>query len=344
MCKNDNLDFTKNTEKYPFVSAIIVVRNEEEYIKKSLTSLMEQDYPKDRCELILVDGLSTDKTMENINYLIKETDISKKPQDIKVLINNKKLLASGWNMAIKEAKGKYVIRIDAHAYAKENFISKSVETILSIKDAVCVGGKLTTESLTLQGETISKILSSPFGIGNSKFRYSSVAQYADTVAFGLYKKNIFEEVGYFDETLQRNQDNNMHSRIRKSGGKFYFNPEIECIYYSRDSYRKMCKQGFLNGKWNIIVLKEDVKSLSIRHLVPLFFVLGNIIGLIGAYFSLFFLWTYVSILILYFLLAIIASVLKTKKIIEIVKMVVLFFALHISYGIGSLLSIFISKN
>lgn len=323
----------------PFVTGIIVVRNEEDYIKKSLTSLLKQDYPKDKYELIIVDGDSTDNTLENINEIIKNINKNDRPYDIRIFKNSKKLLASGWNLAIRQAKGDYVVRIDAHSYARENFIKKSVETMMNISDATCVGGRLITESLTRQGETIAKVLSSPFGIGNSKFRYSMHAQYTDTVAFGLYRKEIFNIVGFFDETLQRNQDNNMHSRIRKIGGKFYFNPEIECIYYSRDSYRKMCKQGFMNGKWNIIVLKDDIKSLSMRHLIPLFFLIGNILGIIGSFVNPVLMYTYALILCLYFILAIIAALLKTKNIFEIVKIVLLFFALHISYGTGSLLSL-----
>lgn len=318
------------------VSAIIVVRNEEEYIQKSLSSLLNQDYPKENYELLLVDGMSTDRTREIIEETIKE---KKETLQIRIFENPKKNLASGWNMAIKEAVGEYVIRIDAHAEARPDFIRKSVETMQKVGDAVCVGGRLTTQSIDEKGETISKVLSSPFGIGNSKFRYSNTAQYVDTVAFGLYKKEIFTQVGYFDESLQRNQDNNMHARIRQAGGKFYFNPEIECTYYSRNKVKKMMKQGFLNGKWNMVVLKQNKSSLSLRHVIPLMFVLSLILlGLLGIIHPIFW-YGLVLELVMYFVCAVIAGICKTRNPLEVLKMMGLFFLLHISYGSGSLTSI-----
>lgn len=211
-------------------------------------------------------------------------------------------------------------------------------------DVACVGGRLISRSLEKEDKTISKVLSSPFGIGNSKFRYSDKAQYVDTVAFGLYKKEVFEKIGYFDETLERNQDNNMHNRIRKAGYKFYFNPEIESEYYVRNSLKKMLKQGFSNGKWNIIVLKQDRKSLSIRHLVPLLFVLSIIVLIILSFISKIFLYVLVFELLLYILLGLFFAIKKTRNLLEIFKMLLYFFLLHISYGLGSLISIFLRRG
>ena len=188
------------------------------------------------------------------------------------------------------------------------------------------------------------MLSSPFGIGNSKFRYADKPQYVDTVAFGLYKKEIFEKVGYFDETLERNQDNNIHNRIRKAGFKFYFNPEIKSEYYVRNNLKKMLKQGFKNGKWNIVVFKQDKNSLSLRHLIPFIFVL-SIIGLaILSFINKIFLYLLELELALYLVIGIIFAIKKTKNPFEILKMLLYFFLLHTSYGIGSLLSIFSKKK
>lgn len=325
------------------VTAMVVVRNEEEYIKISLKSLLEQDFPSDRYEVIVVDGLSTDNTRKNIEKTIDEC---KRDVKVTILNNEKKLLAPGWNIGIKNAKGKYVIRIDAHAKASKNFIQKSLDIIESLPDDVaCVGGRLNSVSLKNDDKTISKVLSSPFGIGNSKFRYADKAQYVDTVAFGLYKKEVFDKVGYFDETLGRNQDNNMHNRIRKAGYKFYFDPDIKSEYYVRNSLKKMLKQGFLNGKWNIVVFRQDRRSLSLRHLVPLLFVLSIIGLIILSFVNKIFLYLLIAEMILYVLFGLFFAIKKTKNIIEIFKMLLYFFLLHISYGTGSLISIFtIKKN
>lgn len=324
------------------VTAIIVVRNEEKYIKISLKSLLEQNFPSNKYEIILVDGNSEDNTIKNIEETIKK--YNKQNVKITILKNEKKLLAPGWNIGIQNAKGKYVTRIDAHASASKDFIKTSLETIEKLpENVVCVGGRLISVSLEKEDKTISKVLSSPFGVGNSKFRYSEKEQYVDTVAFGLYKKEIFNKVGYFDETLERNQDNNMHNRIRKAGYKFYYNPEIKSEYYVRNNLKKMLKQGFLNGKWNIIVFRQDKESLSIRHLVPLAFVLSIILLVILSIINKVFLYILVAELITYFTLGIFFAIQKTKNIIEILKMLLYFLLLHISYGVGSLLSIFNRK-
>ncbi len=324
------------------ITAMVVVRNEENYIKISLKSLLEQDFPSNKYEVIVVDGMSTDNTMQSIKQVLEEYQGNTK---VTILQNEKKLLASGWNMGIKNAKGTYVIRIDAHAKASKNFIQKSLETIEKLPaDVACVGGRLLSVSLEKEDKTISKVLSSPFGIGNSKFRYADKPQYVDTVAFGLYKKEIFEKVGYFDETLERNQDNNIHNRIRKAGFKFYFNPEIKSEYYVRNNLKKMLKQGFKNGKWNIVVFKQDKNSLSLRHLIPFIFVL-SIIGLaILSFINKIFLYLLELELALYLVIGIIFAIKKTKNPFEILKMLLYFFLLHTSYGIGSLLSIFSKKK
>ena len=324
------------------VTAIIVVRNEEKYIKISLKSLLEQNFPRNKYEIILVDGNSDDNTIKNIEETIKK--YNKQNVKITILKNEKKLLAPGWNIGIQNAKGKYVTRIDAHASASKDFIKTSLETIEKLpEDIACVGGRLISVSLEKEDKTISKVLSSPFGVGNSKFRYSEKEQYVDTVAFGLYKKEIFNKVGYFDETLERNQDNNMHNRIRKAGYKFYYNPEIKSEYYVRNNLKKMLKQGFLNGKWNIIVFRQDKESLSVRHLLPLAFVLSIILLVILSIINKIFLYILVAELITYFTLGIFFALKKTKNIIEILKMLLYFLLLHISYGVGSLLSIFNRK-
>lgn len=326
-------------KKLPFVTAMIVVRNEEKYIKECLYSLLQQSYPKDRYEVIVIDGCSNDMTVKIAHKIAADY---KNGPIVRFLENEKKNLASGWNLGIKNAKGDLVVRIDAHGYADKDFIRKNVETIINIPDATCVGGSMETKSISKRGKLIADILSSPFGIGNSKFRYSKKAEYVDTVAFGMYRKEIFDQVGFFDETLQRNQDNDMHRRIRKAGGKFYLNPEIKSVYYARDTLKGMMKQGFKNGYWNIVTFMKDKESISIRHIIPLAFVLG-IIGclILGTFFRGFILLLAI-VLCVYFALGIFFALKKSHKFIYIIMMPCMFFCLHICYGSGSLLSIICS--
>lgn len=333
-------------EKYPFVTAMIVARNEEKYIEKCFKSLLQQSYPADKYEVLIIDGLSDDNTIAiaketEKKYAYESTNGSDKEIKLQVRYfdNPQKLLASGWNMGIREAQGDYVVRIDAHGYADQKFILKSVETIQEVNDAVCVGGSMKTEALTPRGKLVAAVLSSPFGVGNSKFRYSQRAQYVDTVAFGLYKKEIFHQVGYFDENLARNQDNDMHRRIRESGGKFYLNPEIKSIYHPRETIKSMMKQGFNNGKWNIVTFRKDPKSLSIRHLVPLFFVLGILVCTVLGFINYLFWWLLGGVMSIYLLLSILFSIKYSDKKRDVLFMPFLYLLLHLAYGIGSLKSI-----
>lgn len=326
---------TTNSGTLPFLSALLVTYNESQYIKKSLESLLDQNYPCNSYEIIIIDGGSTDDTVAQAKELIAEQLDGEDKVKVMFIENPKKILAAGWNLGIRNAKGEYVVRIDAHAIVQPNFLQLSVKTMMSV-NAVCVGGKLITEANSETGEVIRDILSSPFGVGYSPFRTSNKAGYADTAVYGLYKRKIFEEVGYFDETLVRNQDIEMHSRIKRAGGKFYFNPAIVSTYYSRDTVNKMLKQAYGNGFWNLIIMKKNKAKLSIRHMIPFCFVLFLIITtLLGiAWWPI---WVFeVAVLTLYFALAVVESVRKTKKIGRIIKMPFLFFALHIAYGSGSI--------
>ena len=330
-------DFNLSQNKLPFVSALIVMRNERNYIEPSLMSLVNQTYPKDRYEIIIIDGESTDGTLDIVNRIIQE--YSNESFQIKVIDNPKRILASGWNLGIKAAKGEFVTRIDAHAEAAVDFIEKSVDTILKV-NAICVGGKL--DSLPLEGDNllVSKVLSSPFGVGNSSFRVSDTAGYADTAVYGLYRKSVFEEVDYLDELMVRNQDIDLHSRIRKAGYKFYFNPDIKSVYHTRSSVKKMIRQAYGNGKWNMVLLKKGSGALSLRHLVPLVFVLFLIVTIIG---GIWWHWLWVltlGVICLHLALGVLFSLKKTKMLGEILIMPWLFMALHLSYGAGYFSAIF----
>lgn len=324
-------------EHLPFVSALLVTRNEKDYIRMSLMSLINQTYPKSFYEIIIIDGESNDGTLDEVKSIQEEycsDDFS-----ISIIQNPKRILAAGWNLGIKAAKGEYVVRIDAHSVATEDFIAKSVETMMRV-DAVCVGGKLISKSLNGDDDIVSKVLSSPFGVGNSSFRVSEQEGYADTAVYGLYKRSIFDEAGYFDEELVRNQDIEMHSRIKKAGGRFYFNPAIKCTYFTRNSVQKMLKQAYGNGQWNMVLLKRRSDALSTRHLVPFVFVLTVIGAIILGLIHPIFLTIGLAVVTMHLLLGVYFAAMKTKMIKQILVMPFLFLSLHFSYGLGYLRGLF----
>ena len=122
-------------EQLLFVSIIIPCRNEEKYIGKCLQSIIEQNYPKDNLEVLVVDGMSEDRTREIVeNY-------SQKYSFIKLFDNPKKFTPFGLNIGIKEAKGEIIMRMDAHAGYEKDYISKCVR-YLENYDADNVGGAM----------------------------------------------------------------------------------------------------------------------------------------------------------------------------------------------------------
>ena len=336
----------EQSQTKPFVTAMIVARNEELYIKRAVASFLNQHYPKESLEILIIDGNSEDRTVEIAKETIDAYERVHGKVQVRYFENPKRLLAAGWNIGIKAARGEYVVRIDAHAQADPNLIGKCVQILQEKPDVACAGGRIETESLTEKGRLIADVLSSPFGVGNARFRYASQSGYVDTVAYGVYRKSVFEKAGYFNEEFMRNQDNDMHGRIKTCGGKFYLDTSIKSIYHARESVKGMMKQALGNGKWGIVGCRksESKEGISLRHMIPLFFVSGNMLLIVAGIFYRVFRWMFLAMYLLYFGAAVYFALKKTKKIEEIVKMCGCYWLLHVSYGTGSLLEVFKFKG
>ena len=313
-----------------FISVIIPVYNEEKFIVNCIESLLLQDYPKECMEWIFVDGRSVDKTRELIgSYILKYPDM------IKLLDNQKQIVPCAMNIGINEAKGKYIIRLDAHADYSKDYISKCVYT-LQTTNADNVGGIAETKSSSFVGSVIAKMLSSRFGVGNSDFRTNGKSGYVDTVPFGAFPREVFEKWGGYDERLVRNQDNEMNYRIRKNHGRIYLSSDIRLSYYCRDSIQGIADMAKKNGIWNVITMKMCPGSMGIRHFVPFCFLLSLIImPILGLRFSIFG-WLFGIEVLLYILLDLFFSIKQGDNLKEFLLLIVLFPIFHITYGYGSL--------
>ena len=325
-------------EKLPRISVIIPVLNEEKYIASCLDSVLESDYPNDKMEIFVVDGGSEDRTIE----IIKE--YQKKFSFLKLLHNPKKIVPVAMNIAIKEAKGEYIIRLDAHASYPKDYFSKLLSYHKKL-NADNVGGVWKTEVLnkTKISLSIKEVLSNKFGVGNAMFRVGiDKIEEVDTVPFGCYKREIFEQIGLYDERLVRNQDIELNKRLKKAAGKIYLIPEVECTYFARENFKDLAKNNFANGEWNILTAyyTKTLHSLSVRHFIPLLFVLSLIIpaliALYSPYFGIFGLVSMVS----YLTLVIIISLKLKDNSNSFIYLVLSFLTLHLSYGVGSLVGIF----
>lgn len=311
------------------VSVVMPLYNEERYIEKCINSLHLQDYPVDSMEWIFVDGESKDQTVD-----ILKKHQEKYPNLIKILNNPNKIVPHAMNIGIKASKGKYIVRLDAHANYEKDYISKCVHYLENI-DAENVGGVAETKANGFMGGAIAKMLSSKFGVGNSEFRTNGNSGYVDTVPFGAFKREVFFKYGGYDERLVRNQDNEMNFRIRKNGGKIYLANDIHLSYYCRDTVKGISKMAMQNGTWNVITMKLCPGSMGLRHFIPFLFVL-SIIGLLGLGFLHSIFWWLISFeLSLYTLLDILFSIKLASSFKEFFALLILFPIFHLAYGLGS---------
>lgn len=310
------------------ISIIIPVYNEEKYIERCLDSVAAQTYPKENTEVLVVDGMSTDRTREKVQAYCDKLNI-------KILDNQKRIVTYALNLAIENATGEYIIRLDAHAEFENDYVEKCVN-YLDTTDADNVGGVAETVGLGKVGRINAEILSSKFGVGNSHFRTDGESGYVDTVPFGAFRKEVFEKVGLFNPELPRSEDNDMNSRIRAAGGKIFLAADIRFTYFCRDTVGGLLNQGIKNGNALFLTLRKNPKAMSLRHFIPFLFVLSLIVmpvlSLIHKLFGLLFL----AELSLYTLLNVYFSLFHGEKKNFIYK-IVLYPLFHIVYGVGSLL-------
>lgn len=320
------------------LSVICPIYNEEKYIAKCIESILNQDYPKDDLEVIFVDGMSTDKTRYIVNEYTPEYPF------IKLIDNPYKIVPFAMNKGISEAKGDIIMRIDAHTFYEPNYCSAIVKRLKEL-NADNVGCVCKTDVLNKTPKTLAirEVLSNKFGVGNSAFRTGiNGVKEVDTVPFGCWPKHVFDKYGLYDTRLVRNQDIEFSKRIINGGGKIYIIPDTFCTYLARETFSALAKNNFGNGKWNILTVfyTKQMKSLSLRHFIPLLFILSLIIPLLMAL-----VWlplgliSIASILAYTTLLSAVSFKASIKKHLNFFYLLSSFFVLHLSYGWGSLVGI-----
>lgn len=326
----------KHTEKLETVSVIVPVLNEEYYIGPFLDSIQKQDYDFRKIELILIDGNSKDKTVKIIQEKLQKTNIP-----FQILTNPEKNTPKSVNLGIKQAKNDIIIRLDAHSEYPSNYISKCVY-YLNETGADNVGCLSNTKAEGTVGNAIAEVLSSKFGVGNSKFRTNSESGYVDTVPYGTFRRSLFEKIGYFNEELLRSEDNEINYRIIKNGGKVYLFNDIASTYHPRNTISKLMKMAYENGKWGIYTSYFIPGSMKMRHFIPFAFVLSILVGILLCIFRIPILMElFFTELVLYLVLDFIFSFKNIKRgVIHCILCFMTYPLFHISYGIGSIAGCF----
>jgi succinoglycan biosynthesis protein ExoA len=262
------------TDQRPFVSVLIPVRNEERYIERCLYAVAAQDYPRERLEVIVIDGMSSDDTTAMIRRFAAESTI-----DLKLLRNPVRRTAAGLNLGLAAARGEIIVRVDGHAAIATDFIRRSVDALLA-SGVDCVGGVIESEGDRYIGRAVALAMSSRFGIGGASFRTGG-AGLVDTVAFGAYRRDVFDRIGGFAEDIDKGEDDEFNYRLLDHRGRILLAPEIRATYTVRGDLGGVWRQYFGYGRAKVEVLRRHPAQARPRQLLPAALVASLAISLLA---------------------------------------------------------------
>lgn len=254
----------------PFVTIVVPCRNEERYIARCLESIVASDYPRDRLEVLVLDGRSDDRTREIV------ASFAATHATIRLVDNPARITPAALNVGIGAARGDVVMRMDAHVLYPVTYIATLVAA-LEETGADGVGGPITTLPAddTPTARAIALALSHPFGVGNSHFRTGvTKRRWTDAIAFGCYRRTVFDRFGRFDEELVRNQDDEFDLRLVKQGGRLLLIPEAISCYYARGSFRQVARMFNQYGYFKPLVARKLGRVMTGRQLIPSLFLLA----------------------------------------------------------------------
>ena len=321
------------------ISIVIPCRNEAKYIANCIYSLLD-NIPKDcDVEILVIDGMSTDGTRKIVEDIITNN------VHVKMIDNHDIVTPNALNLGVNNATGEYTMIASAHSSFEPKYIEKLMNAMDRL-NADVVGGFMQTaiKNITPKALAIKEVISCKFGVGNAMFRVGvEKEELVDTVPFGLYKTDLFKEIGGYDNRLIRNHDIELSKRLIAAGKKIYLIPDALCTYYARETFGAIAQNNYRNGLWNILTVKitKNFSSLSLRHFIPLIFLLSLILP--SAFAALWWPLCLISALSLTcYLLALCLISLKlavTKKL-NFFYLSWTFIVLHFSYATGSLVGIF----
>ncbi len=321
-----------------FVSFAIVAYNEEASLPRLLSDLKEQDYCHGKIEVLLIDSMSTDSTRSIMESFASEDNGF---ACVKVLENERKSIPCGHNVALDNYTGEALLRIDAHASMPSDFIRKNVEVLMS--GEMASGGRRPNiiDGSTPFKETLLTAEQSMFGSSIAPYRHSEKKMYTKSLFCGMYRREVYDKVGRYNELLPRSEDNDMTYRMRQAGVKLCYSPDIVFYQHTRSTLSKMLKQKYLNGYWIGKTLGVSPKCFSIFHFVPFLFVIGIILTSLLSVFG----YPFLSILMwsMYAALVFVITAIETVKKPRITNILLpfIFLFLHLSYGVGTLLGIIV---
>lgn len=319
------------TNNTPYIDLLIATYNEEKNIEECLSAVLNQTYTISKIKIYIIDGGSTDQTIEIINRIANFN------KNIIILSNPDKFQAFAWNKAIRLSNSPYISIISAHSIIAPDYIKNAIE-ILQNDEIALTGGHMVAKGNGNVSSAIAKLHHSKFGLGVSKFHDVSYEGFVDTVYTFNFRRETLTKNGLFNTLLLRNQDIELAGRIRKNGGKIFLSSSLDAIYVPRNNIVSFVKQFFNNSKFLFDTLSFTKSALSIRHFIPLMYILFILISFL-------FIVIYNVPFMTYFLFAIwgiyfnIIFFFSVKLSDSIIQFIILFFLhplLHVVYGVGTL--------
>ncbi|MCZ2127060.1 MAG: glycosyltransferase family 2 protein [Anaerolineales bacterium] len=322
----------------PFVSVVVPCYNEEATIGKLLEALRRQTYPLTRMEVIIADGMSADGTLTAIERFQREQN----ELAIRVVKNQARSIPSGVNQAVREARGEIIVRLDAHSMPIPEYVARCVEAHQKGKgDNVGGAWDIQPGADTWVAKSIAHAAAHPLGVGDALYRLDAQAGAVDTVPFGSFRRELFERVGAFDESLLANEDYEFNARLRQAGGTVWLDPSIRSVYFSRETFGKLARQYWRYGFWKFKMLKRYPQTLRWRQALPPTFVLTLLTLILLSLFlplARFALFLQCFIYLLVLELAALMLALKTKKIFLLWGLPSAIATMHLAWGAGFLWS------
>lgn len=314
------------------LTVVIPCRNEKAYIRECVEAIFACDLPQDiAMRVFVVDGRSDDGTVEEIGQLQQEFS------GLELVENTRQLTPFAFNLGIYAGgKADFVQIVGARHVLSKNYLIRSIEIMEENPAIWCVGGSVENVFLNETGRIISRAMSSAFGMGLGNFRTLQVSGFTDTVGTPMYRYEVFEQIGFFDEVLVRNQDDEFNFRVTEAGGKIWYAHDISVKYYVRGSRKNLWRQFYQYGYWKVFVNRKHSTVTTIRQLVPpafvaflftvpFWFLIHCIAGLIA-----------VGFLLIYALLGVLIAFRIAERKSEMAAIWIIFPLLHISYGWGYL--------
>jgi glycosyltransferase involved in cell wall biosynthesis len=255
---------------------VMVVRNEGPFIARAIERVLAQDYPRDRMEILVADGMSTDNTRDIV------AEYHERYPFIKVVDNPGRIVATGLNVAIEHAQGELLVRIDGHGEVATDYCSQVVQLMADHPEAWCAGGPIVHAGTNKFGEAVAVGMGHPLGVGLATHRFEGYEGYVEGAHFPTFRKWIFDKIGNFDESLVRTEDDEFNYRIAQAGGKVYVSPKVRYKYYVRDRLGNLFNQYFQYSFWRIPVVKKHKKPTTLRQIVPpLFYLAVIVLAIVG---------------------------------------------------------------